>query len=90
MKFQYVTNQATRIIIKAAGELSLASPAALEEQGLDVDFEFEGVGAEEDMNEKLALPTPADRLEDPIDIETYRPHIRSDRSWCLSELDLGM
>ena len=81
---KYVTNQATRIIVKAAGDLApeaVATVSALDDTLQDLDEH------EYKEGDKTAS-TDADE-EDEIDIEAYKPTIRQDRSWVLSELDLG-
>ncbi|PCH44913.1 DUF917-domain-containing protein [Wolfiporia cocos MD-104 SS10] len=79
---QYVTNQATRIIVRAAGDLapeavaSISAPdSVLKNSDTDYAEGDKAVVAEESEDQQ-------------IDIESYRPQILSDRSWNLSELDL--
>ncbi|KAH8097081.1 hydantoinase/oxoprolinase [Cristinia sonorae] len=83
---QYVTNQATRIIVKAAGDLSdditpeaLPIPDDITSRAPDVTAEDQSLDAE------LAVPEESMRE---VDFELYRPEIRPDRSWNISELDL--
>ena len=81
---QYVTNQATRIIVKAAGDLApeaVATVNALDDALQDLD---EGDYKEGDKTASAEVDE-----EESIDIEVYKPTIRPDRSWVLSELDLG-
>ena len=80
---QYVTNQATRIIVKAAGDLAPEAVASMTSDGIDIDDDsLDGV---EDAKEALVGTFE----EASIDIETYTPTIRADRSWSVSELDLS-
>ncbi|KAI0341454.1 DUF917-domain-containing protein [Trametopsis cervina] len=82
---QYVTNQATRIVVKAAGELStdaiIGQPDASDGNTTQGEIELDEV--------PKAVLKDVDRLSTTsIDIEAYRPAIGSDRLWSLSELDL--
>ncbi len=84
---QYVTNQATRIIVKAAGDLAIESnmvdePVALINQASLVETELQ-----KDVNSNVKAHNEGDEVL--IDIESYKPTIASDRSWVLSEVDLG-
>ncbi|KAJ3558225.1 hypothetical protein NM688_g1053 [Phlebia brevispora] len=78
---QYVTNQATRIIVKAAGDLAVQSTCEAEEVFPVSDVTLEGDAAQIDV-----IVPQAD--EAAVDIEAYKPTIASDQSWILSELDL--
>lgn len=82
-----MTNQATRIIIKAAGELALSSPGPTVDLEQSPQEDIDSVDVGED--EKEILQVASEQVVD-LDIETYRPQIRVDRLWNLSELDLGM
>ncbi|GBE89009.1 DUF917-domain-containing protein [Sparassis crispa] len=81
---QYVTNQATRIIVKAAGELAMNAIASTTELNVITNGDDEPEASE---GEKAVLQE-VNEEEDLIDIEEYAPTIREDRSWILSELDL--
>ncbi|CCM04742.1 uncharacterized protein FIBRA_06931 [Fibroporia radiculosa] len=79
---QYVTNQATRIIVKAAGDLApeaIASVISLDEVTAPQNEDYR-------EGEKAVLDEQSE--EQAIDIEAYKPTIRPDRSWSLTELDL--
>lgn len=78
-----MTNQATRIIVKAAGDLAPEAVAS----GLsdDADVDDDNLDAAEETKEALAGTIE----EAAIDIETYIPDIRADRTWSISELDLS-
>ena len=78
-----MTNQATRIIVKAAGDLAPEAVAS----GLsdDTDMDDDNSDAAEEAKEALAGTIE----EASIDIETYVPNIRADRTWSISELDLS-
>ena len=78
-----MTNQATRIIVKAAGELAIESAAPNEE------IIPPGETAEDTLPEENSTRAQSNEEESVIDIEQYRPNIAADRSWYLSELDLG-
>ncbi|KAH9835241.1 hydantoinase/oxoprolinase [Rhodofomes roseus] len=80
---QYVTNQATRIIVKAAGDLA---PEAVASVGA-IDNALEASNEDEYKEDDKAASADVDE-EESIDIEKYKPTIRPDRSWVLSELDL--
>ncbi|KAF9819430.1 hypothetical protein IEO21_02173 [Rhodonia placenta] len=80
---QYVTNQATRIIVKAAGDLAPEAVAAVATPDSKLDA-ADDVKVEE--GEKAGVDEESE--EPSIDIEAYKPEIRADRSWNLSELDL--
>ncbi|KAF8964893.1 hypothetical protein BDZ97DRAFT_1918596 [Flammula alnicola] len=87
LPIQYVTYQATRIIVRAIGELGQG-------QEREVPSEPRSDDPEEDMEDKddeeradvepiIHNPTPRDR----IDYTTYRPNIVG-KKWILSETDL--
>ncbi|KAI0372037.1 DUF917-domain-containing protein [Pilatotrama ljubarskyi] len=85
---QYVTNQATRIIVKAAGDLSPQTVASLEESQLSAAEDE----LENDEDEKALANGSANEeataLDKEVDIDTYKPTILPNRTWRLSELDL--
>lgn len=86
---QYVTNQATRIIVKAAGDLSPQAVAALEGNSL-ISSDENDTDVEEGEKYLANKPDEEDHnVETATDIETYKPTILPNRSWKLSELDLG-
>ncbi|THH28580.1 hypothetical protein EUX98_g5611 [Antrodiella citrinella] len=82
---QYVTNQATRIIVKAAGELSITNSPELP-QHPDNDIIIEEATSVND--EGTSEPKVSEEEMADIDIEAYEPKILPNRSWRLSELDL--
>ncbi|TFK90339.1 hydantoinase/oxoprolinase [Polyporus arcularius HHB13444] len=84
---QYVTNQATRIIVKAAGELASQAVASLEDSSTIAAEQDDGPQEEEKhlSSDGSAVDSPS--LED-IDIDHYKPTILPDRRWKLSEVDL--
>ena len=86
MSTKYVTNQATRIIVKAAGELSSQSTNG------DIDEELLDDTDSEDGQElgKQTLEVSDEVTAKEIDIEAYTPNITADRGWLLNELDLGI
>ncbi|KAF7797056.1 hypothetical protein EIP86_008248 [Pleurotus ostreatoroseus] len=77
---QYVTNQATRIIVKAAGDLAIES-ALVDEPVIPIES---ALVTESDTNVKAQN----EEEEVVVDIEAYKPTIAPDRSWILSEIDL--
>lgn len=84
---QYVTNQATRIIVKAAGELSADKAQEISD---DDDVQITGTDDVEELD-KQALQA-RDQAQDSVvavDVERYIPRITEDRQWVISELDLG-
>ncbi|KAI0674400.1 hydantoinase/oxoprolinase [Trametes maxima] len=85
---QYVTNEATRIIVKAAGDLSPQTVASLEDAALasaeDVD---EGAEGEKALADAAAAEDAAE-AEAQVDIDAYKPTILPNRTWKLSEVDL--
>lgn len=87
---QYVTNQATRIIVKAAGELS-ADFAQFSEDVGDVKVPvISGTEETEEVDKQALESMGQDKQTDVnIDIEGYVPAINEAREWVLSELDLG-
>lgn len=83
---QYVTNQATRIIVKAAGELAPDANAFLE--GDSVAGDASSIESNDDVEGEKHASGPEDANESVNQIENYVPDIR-DRQWHLSETDLG-
>ena len=86
---QYVTNQATRLIVKAAGDLAPQAVASLETStptaagGQDDE-------AKEDEKHLDGDDSSVDSASpEEVDIDTYKPTILPDRRWQLSEVDLG-
>ncbi|KAG7087259.1 hypothetical protein E1B28_013239 [Marasmius oreades] len=85
---QYVTNQATRLIVRAVGELGVPETVHVD---LNVDEKGSANEAEQQVEsdtEEISGPsnTPS-KEEERIDYETYKPRIESD-VWHLSETDL--
>lgn len=89
---QYVTNKATRFIVKAVGRLETTTemtPAPTPEASPKIspfevsEEESEGVKALVDQETKEALNKPSLG----IDIPSYRPHVKNG-IWSLSEVDL--
>ena len=71
--------------MKAAGELSSGSTMPNEEV-IPID-EIEV--AQDSDEDKLKAFATSEEEEETVDLDRYRPRIASDRSWHLSELDLG-
>lgn len=85
---QYVTNQATRIIVKSAGELAPDARVFSNEEDPDSDVLLPASGEEVDPGRE-EYGHPDDIEGSGIDIDSYKPDIRADRSWYISETDLG-
>lgn len=81
-----MTNQATRIIVKAAGDLAPERFATVDR--LDTATETGSDDLEILETEKAVLAES--EVSEEVDIEAYRPEVRQDRTWSLSEVDLGM
>ena len=77
---QYVTNQATRIIVRAVGELDFDAHESLS----DFDPESDDDGGDGLQTESTINPPT---IIEKIDYTTYRPRI-SGNEWILSETDL--
>ncbi|CAL1709132.1 unnamed protein product [Somion occarium] len=84
---QYVTNQATRIIVKSAGELAPDARVFSNEEDPDSDVLLPASGEEVDPGRE-EYGHPDDIEGSGIDIDSYKPDIRADRSWYISETDL--
>ncbi|KAK0199608.1 Hydantoinase/oxoprolinase [Desarmillaria ectypa] len=86
LPIQYVTNQATRIIVKAIGELGTPEDGKIVVPGASEDYQVDLL--EEDKAEAAqdVLAEGAEIAED-IDYETYRPTI-VDNEWIVTETDL--
>ncbi|KAF4620352.1 hypothetical protein D9613_001202 [Agrocybe pediades] len=74
---QYVTNQATRIIVRAVGDLDFSST---------VGMALEDVEEIEDEAQPNSIINPPSAKEE-VDFTTYRPNIVG-KEWILSETDL--
>ncbi|KAF9553636.1 Hydantoinase/oxoprolinase [Agrocybe pediades] len=74
---QYVTNQATRIIVRAVGDLDFSST---------VGMALEDVEEIEDEAQPHSIINPPSAKEE-VDFTTYRPNIVG-KEWILSETDL--
>ncbi|KAI0826527.1 DUF917-domain-containing protein [Trametes gibbosa] len=85
---QYVTNEATRIIVKAAGDLALQAIASLTDSVLSAEDATENNEGEKALENASAAVEDAVALENAVDIDSYKPTILGDRTWKLSELDL--
>ncbi|KAJ3515024.1 hypothetical protein NLJ89_g2022 [Agrocybe chaxingu] len=79
---QYVTNQATRIVVRAAGELSQDTLPQVPSTTGEI-YEEE----EEQENRELEAIIHKPNAQEQIDYTTYRPKIVGD-IWILSETDL--
>ncbi|KAH9896950.1 DUF917-domain-containing protein [Cubamyces lactineus] len=82
---QYVTNEATRIIVKAAGDLSPQNVASLEAGLVSSPEEVDGVEGEKTLASEAVT---AEEAEQEVDIDEYKPTVLQNRTWKLSELDL--
>ncbi|KAI8986894.1 DUF917-domain-containing protein [Trametes punicea] len=85
---QYVTNEATRIIVKAAGDLCPHNIAHLDDASLS-DTNGDAYSQEgEKILENGSATEDAASLDSEIDIDTYRPTVLPNKTWKISELDL--
>ncbi|KAI1456384.1 DUF917-domain-containing protein [Annulohypoxylon moriforme] len=90
---QYTTKKATRLIVKAVGQLAtpdagLVTPPA-EDQQQEEEEEEEGETKE---GVKAHVPDAAEPTAKPslkVDLDSYRPEVR-DKTWYLSEVDLEL
>lgn len=80
----YVTNQSTRVIIKAAGDLSPSPAHILDDVVSELSCEEEAINEAGKLVDELVEAPDA-----PVDVNAYRPTIRADKVWVLSEIDLG-
>ena len=82
---QYVTNQATRFIVRAIGELA--------EGAEHVDSDKNLFGNDEDEDEDISTATPtvhnSQSKNEKIDYKLYKPTVVGD-DWIVSETDLCM
>jgi hypothetical protein len=78
---QYVTNQATRIIVRAVGELSQESGVVAFDDTSSQAIDEEG--NEPELEVVVNTPTPQEQIE----YATYKPTIVG-KEWILSETDL--
>ena len=79
---QYVTNQATRIIVRAVGELSQESGVVAFDDTASQAIE-EDEGDEQELEAVVHTPTP----QEWIDYRTYKPTVIG-KEWILSDTDL--
>lgn len=86
---QYVTNEATRIIVKAAGDLAPLSIASLEDSVLASADSEENSEGEKAIEDTTAAAEDVTLVESAIDIDTYKPTILANHTWKVSEVDLG-
>ncbi|KAH9852546.1 DUF917-domain-containing protein [Lenzites betulinus] len=88
---QYVTNEATRIIVKAAGDLAPQSIASLEDDALtsEADETAEITEGEKALEDAAGAVEDAAAVDSAVDIDTYKPTILANRTWRLSETDLA-
>ncbi|RPD65174.1 hydantoinase/oxoprolinase [Lentinus tigrinus ALCF2SS1-7] len=84
---QYVTNQATRIIVRAAGDLAPQAVASLETSSTTVEEQDEE-SKEEEKHLSSDDSNASSATSEDIDIDIYKPTILPDRRWKLSEVDL--
>lgn len=92
---QYVSNRATRIIVKAVGRLAVPETSSasngVARGALDADVEVEGdVTAAEGPKVHVAdAAEPTNKPSLHVDLATYRPEVRND-TWYISEVDLEL
>lgn len=78
-----MTNQATRIIIKAVGEL------AGEATRIDFDEYESGIEEHDDTSTTVSIDHSSLSKKEKIDYKTYKPKVVGDE-WIVSETDLCM
>ncbi|KAF5322650.1 hypothetical protein D9619_002211 [Psilocybe cf. subviscida] len=86
---QYVTNQATRIIVRAVGELD-AEDSSTMEASLSADDDFDIGGSllqDEAIDSIISVSQGPSTFNEAIDYTNYKPKIDGDK-WVLSETDL--
>ena len=86
---QYVTNQATRIVVKAAGDLAPQAIATVDDADTALADEAEADEGEKALTNEAQASEGSGLAETQVDIDAYRPTILPDRKWKLSEVDLG-
>ena len=74
--------------MKAAGELS--ADDVMEHAEQDDDDEVTCQEHVEQINKRISSIGAEDTVAVDIDYGTYAPNVRLDRTWALSELDLGV
>ncbi len=86
---QYVSNRATRFVVKAVGKLASSSTRSPKPSS---EFQEDEDPEEAEEGEKVHVPDAADPVAKPslkVDLNTYRPEVR-DRTWYISEVDLEL
>ena len=80
-----MANHASRIIIKAVGDLDIDAVGRF-----STNIDSDGALPEYQLGiqEKITMVSAADEVEDDVDIFTYKPSVSSDGVWSLSEIDL--
>ncbi|KAI0883011.1 uncharacterized protein GGS22DRAFT_190983 [Annulohypoxylon maeteangense] len=90
---QYTTKKATRLIVKAVGQLAIPDsrliipPAEDQQQGEEEEEEDETKEGVKEHVSDAAEPVAKPSLK--TDLDTYRPEVR-DKIWYLSEVDLEL
>jgi hypothetical protein len=84
-----VTNQATRIIVRAVGELAADDSSAMEVRisSDDILDEDNSMHQDEETNAIGSIAHDTSSIKAAIDYTTYRPKIDGNK-WILSETDL--
>jgi hypothetical protein len=81
---QYVTNQATRIVVRAIGELGSSQDAS---SVGNIPLDAEDILSTEEEPSKEPLHLPLKQMLGSTDYSTYRPTIVGNE-WILTETDL--
>lgn len=90
---QYVTNKATRLVIKAVGRLALSASSESLSKGTKIIEAFIHLDTEDEPEKQFKQKAGADALKSAvkyslsIDIDTYRPDVR-DGVWYIAPVDL--
>ncbi|KAH9941327.1 hydantoinase/oxoprolinase [Epithele typhae] len=85
---QYVVNQATRIMVKAAGDLAPQAVASVDAENEALVDEPEVVEAEKALTNEAEAAEGSGLGAEVVDVDNYKPVILPNRQWALSEIDL--
>ena len=86
-----MVNRASRVIVKAYGELNVDAMDSLVINDYDApDHHRDIIGIEETADSQTSKSTNIIEEPEPVDIATYIPKIGLDGVWYLSEVDLGL
>ena len=89
---QYVTNKATRLVMKAVGSLTLSGAVAAEKVKSDEPAEMNGIHSSEELAKSDAPNKPLGSMTKPslgVDLTKYRPDVK-DGVWHIKEVDVEL